>query len=159
MCQYSLEGYPSRQAVDQEQLVLRRLDHVHGFISPQSRTKTLVCMQIGREMVIDEVRLRSELRGLPEAWRWHGHKNVPVKMASYMGSHHYNDALEMPDGTRLPLYWFEQGMTAAVGAKARDLDKALGLDQLRAEVPVAKEQDNVRSGGFHPAALARLFRL
>lgn len=128
-----------RRSTEKEELVLKTIPDygsIKGFYPP--RGSLLVCTLPGTKAIVDEVKL-----ALNVPWRlksptanWNGKKNVEVTLvAGYYGTRS-GDSMKMPDGCIIPFQYIEDGVRIGIGREVkRDLDKALALDQIRADVP------------------------
>lgn len=167
MCENSIYA-AHRKATNREELVTQMIpDTGHVGLYPSEGHGPLVCTQHGQQLVIDEVRLRGNAVGLKDVStngpaqftpeKWQGQKNVTVICVGWgQRSHQYRgngDALEFPDGVRVHLSYFKTGVRASIGRPVeRDLEKAMGLDQLRAEPAVEPVKEKPRKSVMGLAA-------
>jgi hypothetical protein len=151
MCMYSLmaprnHGYKAKVGE-----VLTKGDY-HGHAAFRGEAGMLACIKHGTMLTFDELRFASE-RFAPEAAQWvtdrYAGKSRTVKFVELNHRplryrHFAADGLEMPDGYIIAFGFLANGVTAFIPrkvrkdkgvAKPRNLMKALGLDQIRADLP------------------------
>ena len=117
-----------RNATDKEQLVVKELPDygIKGYYPApgQPDARTLVCVRgVTTKAIIKVVKFADNWK---VAKAWSGKRNVPVTLCHRP----YADAMQMPDGTNIPLIYFADGMRLDIG------------------IPVAKRKPTVGKAGM-----------
>jgi hypothetical protein len=119
MCDYSLELYRSRPAVQEEQYTLHRFPSgTMGFVAGTD-CETAVCMPAGARLSLEGIN-----ETVQRAFSIGPTEDVTMIRLDVTG-HAHRDAVRFANGREVLL----QSLNAGVSAKlaARDLDKVLGL--------------------------------
>ena len=119
MCDYSLELYRSRPAVQEEQYTLHRFPSgTMGFVAGTD-CETAVCMPAGARLSLEGIN-----ETVQRAFSIGPTEDVTMIRLDVTG-HAHRDAVRFANGREMLL----QSLNAGVSAKlaARDLDKVLGL--------------------------------
>ena len=155
MCMYSLyaRGQNMRKAKVGETLTKGEYRSHAAFMTDEGPVAPmLACIKHGTKMVIDN------LQFAPGTAAWIVAKYTGETMTvtfidgsrslSYHGRFNAADCIVMPDSKAILFHLLADGVTAHIPRKVRkdagtkrprNLDKTLGLDQIRADVPVTRE--------------------
>ena len=118
-----------REATDKERLVVKELpkyDGIKGYYPApgQPDANRLVCVRgVTTKAIIKVVKFVDTLDGhAPLLKAWSGKRNVEVTLRHRP----YADAVQMPDGTNIPLMYFAEGMRLDIGIPVRVRKPAAG---------------------------------
>jgi hypothetical protein len=131
-----------------ETLTVGRISHHGVLLNGEGK---VACVKPGTMINVAELRFSEDFRQDGAYHRpirhWEG-KAFTAKLTEWLYTGSAGDCLELPDGMRCHLTWLDSGMKLRIARKVRkdkgikkprNLDKVLGLDQIRADVPVKDE--------------------
>ena len=119
MCDYSLELYRSRPAVQEEQYTLHRFPSgTMGFVA-KADCETAVCMPAGAKLSLEGIN-----ETVQRAFSIGPAEEVSMTRLEVTG-HAHRDAVRFGNGREVLLQSLNAGVTATLAA--RDLDEILGL--------------------------------
>lgn len=120
MCDYSLELYRSRPAVQEEQYTLHRFPSgTMGFVA-RSDCQTAVCMAAGARLHLEGIN-----ETVQRAFSVGPAEEVTMSRLAVSG-HAHRDAVRFANGREVLLQSLNVGVTCRLAA--RDLDEILGLN-------------------------------
>ena len=137
MCDYSLQGVPSRDAKVGDRLITTRFRNAitRGFADP-SEPRMAVCLLPGTELAFEkEVRCDAPLPLFPK-WKSQ-HKVARFRQVNLDRSAVHHDALEFPDGTIKLVTSLSEGQRATVlqlPSAGRAADEARESAQLQPSI-------------------------
>jgi hypothetical protein len=149
MCLYSLSSSdPNIRKAKVGETLTKGEYSGHGcFAGDDGR---MACIKHGTELVIDKVRFfETTLKYFPDMKQFHNKTNLTVTFVSMTrsryGRHYAADGIQLSPTHTISLVYLKDGVTARIPRKVRkdagtkkprNLTKVLGLDQIKADIPV-----------------------